>query len=156
MNSDFKELLDLFRSHRIRYLIVGAYAVMKYTEPRFTKDLDLWIDTSLPNVRRLYTALGEFGAPIGEYVPEDFTRPGMVHQIGIPPNRIDILTSVSGLSFETAWLRRRRQRVDNELLHFLSLEDLIKSKRKAGRPQDKLDVVNLENARAKFNRSMPD
>jgi len=149
MNSGFRELLRLFRSHKVRYLVVGGYAVMKYTEPRYTMDLDLWIDTSLLNARRVYKALSEFGAPIEGYTPEDFTSSGMVHQIGIPPSRIDILTSISGLKFDSAWPRRRRARVGGEFLFFASLEDLIKSKKKTGRLQDKLDVSNLELARAR-------
>lgn len=125
---------------------------MEYSEPRYTKDLDLWINTSLPNARRVFNALNEFGAPLADYSPKDFTRPGMVHQIGIPPIRIDILTSVSGLTFHSSWARRRRKRVNGKYLFLLSLKDLIKSKKKTGRPHDKLDVRNLEHAGAKPGR----
>lgn len=126
---------------------------MKYTEPRYTKDLDLWIDNDLANARRLHQALTAFGAPITEYSPENFTRPGMVYQIGVPPLRVDMLTSLPSLNFREAWSRRVRTRSGGEPLSFVSLDDLIKSKRKAGRLQDKLDLENLEEARSRQRSS---
>ena len=147
MNSDFSELLNLLRVHKVRYLIVGGYAVMKYTEPRFTKDLDLWIENSPGNAQRLHRALTVFGAPVSGYSPQDFIRSGMVHQIGVPPLRVDLLTSLPGLSFRDAWQRRVVSRVGGDRLLFLSLRDLIWSKRKAGRLQDRLDLQNLEKVR---------
>ena len=102
MNPDYSELLHLLGAYKVRYLIVGGYAVMKYAEPRFTKDLDLWVENNLPNARRLRNALAAFGAPIEKYTPEDLVRPGMVHQFGIPPLRVDILSSLPGLNFHEA------------------------------------------------------
>jgi hypothetical protein len=151
--SEFSELLSLFRSHKVRYLVVGAYAVIQYTEPRYTKDLDLWVETSLENARRVHQALAEFGAPVANYTPADFVRPGMVHQIGLPPARVDILTSLPGVTFAKAWARRRRRRLGGEVLFIISLNDLIKNKKKAGRLQDTLDVTSLEKVRAKLRRS---
>jgi hypothetical protein len=153
VNSDFGELLRLFRFHQVRYLVVGAYAVIQYAEPRYTKDLDLWVEASSENARRVHKALGEFGAPVADYTPADFARPGMVHQIGVPPARVDILTSLPGVTFAKAWARRRRRRLGGEVLFIISLSDLIKNKKKAGRLQDKLDVISLEKARDKLRRS---
>lgn len=153
MNSNFNELLSLFRCHRVRYLVVGGYAVMHYGEPRFTKDLDLWIDSHPANARKVFKALQEFGAPVSQYTPKDFSRPGMVHQIGIPPLRIDILTSITGVDFQKAWIRRRRKIIGGENLCFISLEDLIKNKKATGRAQDREDVHNLQITRAKLRQS---
>ena len=76
MNSDFKDLLSGFNVHEVRYLVVGGYAVMNFTEPRYTKDLDLWVEASAENASAVYAALGEFGAPLNDIFPEDFTREG--------------------------------------------------------------------------------
>lgn len=85
MNSDFKELLSRFNARKVRYLLVGGYAVMKYTEPRYTKDLDLWIDRRPRNARAVFEALREFGAPLVGLSPDDFAQPGVVYQMGRPP-----------------------------------------------------------------------
>jgi hypothetical protein len=106
INSDFRDLLRSFNAAGVRYLIVGGYAVMIHTEPRYTKDLDLWIDAVADNARRMIAALNEFGAPTSDIQPSDFTEPEVFFQIGVEPVRIDILTSVTGLGFEGAWERR--------------------------------------------------
>jgi hypothetical protein len=143
MMSDYKDLLEVLNAYGVRYLIVGGYAVMKYTEPRLTKDLDLWIATDAANAESAYNALLMFGAPLEQCTPEDFTHEEFWFQIGVAPVRIDILLSVSGVSFEEAWSRR----VDGEFLnvpaHFIGFEDLMRSKEAAGRPQDKRDLRRL-------------
>lgn len=103
-SSHFKELLRAFNERGAEYLIVGGYAVMKYTEPRFTKDLDLWIRSSAENAARVYEALAEFGAPLERdgLAPQDFTSEELTYQIGVAPVRVDILTHVSGLQFADA------------------------------------------------------
>ena len=97
MNPDFRELLQLFNASHVEYLIVGGYAVVEYTEPRYTKDLDVWVRAEPGNTDRVFNALAQYGAPLGDMTPADFAEEGFVFQIGIAPVRIDILMSVSGL-----------------------------------------------------------
>src|ERR1700674_2798647 len=107
INPDFRDLFSELSAAEARYLLVGAYAVMLYTAPRFTKDLDLWIEASPENARRIHAALSRFGAPMSDLSLDDLASPGTVFQIGVEPNRIDVLTSVEGLRFEDAWQRRK-------------------------------------------------
>ncbi len=141
---DFKELLSLFKKHSVRYLIVGGYAVMRYTEPRFTKDLDVLIAIDDENARAVFAALQEFGAPLHNLSPEDFAAEGYLYQMGIPPLRLDILMSIPGVSFAAAWLNRETVVIADSEMHFMSKQDLIKAKRTSGRPQDLLDLDSLE------------
>jgi hypothetical protein len=85
VNSDFKDLLNLFNAYRVKYLIIGGYAVVKYTEPRFTKDLDLWIRADAKNAAAVFQALREFGAPLSDLTPADFAQEGYFYQMGVPP-----------------------------------------------------------------------
>ncbi len=102
----FKELLRSFNEHQVKYLVVGAYAVMKYTEPRYTKDLDIWVEPTRENARRVFAALKEFGAPLSDVTPEDFTKTDVIFQLCLAPQRIDVLMAVKGLEFAKAWERR--------------------------------------------------
>ncbi len=145
-SSDFKDLLNLFEKHKVRYLIVGGYAVMKYSEPRFTKDLDILIAADQENSKSVYTALTEFGAPLENLTPEDFSREGFFYQMGRPPIRVDILMSIPGIKFEDAWKNREVVQLGNLTLLFISRSDLIRSKEASGRPQDKIDVEKLKEA----------
>jgi hypothetical protein len=144
MNSDFKDLLKLFNDSKVRYLVVGGHAVMKYTEPRYTKDLDIWIDASPRNARAVFRALRDFGAPLANLTAGDFAREGTFYQMGRPPARIDILMSVAGLRFPDAWRRRVTTDFDGVSAYVISREDLLVNKRAAGRPQDLVDASNLE------------
>src|SRR5579863_9695028 len=137
MTSDYKELLEVLNAYGVRYLIVGGHAVMKYTEPRFTKDLDLWIATDAENAERAYRALAQFGAPIGRYSPSDFTNEQFWFQIGVAPVRVDVLLSIPGVAFEEAWSRRVEDAFLTVPAQFISREDLIRAKEAAGRSQDK-------------------
>jgi hypothetical protein len=145
-SSDFRELLNLFGKHKIRYLVVGAYAVMKFSEPRFTKDLDLWIATDPENANSVYLALKEFGAPLANLTAEDFTHPDYFYQMGIPPLRVDIMMSIPGVDFEDAWKNREVFELDNLQIPFISRSDLIRAKEASGRPQDKIDAERLREA----------
>jgi len=145
-NRDFSELLSVMERHGVRYLVVGGYAMMKYSEPRYTKDLDLWIATDPSNARAVYDALKEFGAPLANLTPADFEAPGHYYKMGNPPYRLDVLMSVSGLEFEDAWPRREEVRLGGVTVPFLSLADLIANKKAAGRPTDRADVARLEAA----------
>jgi len=143
---DFKELLSLLEKHKVRYLVVGGYAVMKYTEPRFTKDLDLWVSTDAENSKAVYEALREFGAPLKGLVPADFTQEGYFYQMGNPPFRLDVMMAIPGVNFETAWANRERVEMEGMAVSFISKADLIKTKEASGRDQDLLDAKKLKNA----------
>jgi hypothetical protein len=144
---DFKELLSLLEKHKVRYLVVGGYAVMRYTEPRFTKDLDLWIATDEENSKAVFAALKEFGAPLKDLTSADFTQEGYFYQMGNPPFRLDIMMSIPGVTFETAWANRKEARVEGTVIPFISKADLIRSKEAGGRDQDLIDARKLRKAR---------
>jgi hypothetical protein len=130
----------------VRYLVVGGYAVMKYTEPRFTKDLDLWISTDEENSKAVFSALKEFGAPLKGLTPHDFTERGYFYQMGNSPFRLDIMMSIPGVEFETAWEHREEVLLEGLTLPFISRADLITAKDASGRAQDLLDAENLRKA----------
>ncbi|MBN2490296.1 MAG: hypothetical protein JXQ29_05555 [Planctomycetes bacterium] len=128
---------------RARYLIVGGYAVMRYTEPRFTKDLDLWVEATPDNAERVFHALAKFGAPLEGMAPADFAREGFFYQLGRPPIRVDILMSVSGRTFAEAWPNRLEESIDDVPVSFVGREDLIRIKEACGRHIDLHDAEQL-------------
>lgn len=140
---DFEELLSALSKERVEFLIVGAYAVMAVTEPRYTKDLDVWVRPTRANAKRVYRALEAFGAPLANLHVRDLEREGIVFQIGVEPVRIDILTQVDGIDFEGAYARATFGKYGRADVGFLSVADLIENKRYVGRPQDLLDVAKL-------------
>jgi hypothetical protein len=141
---DFRELLSLLEKHKVRYLVVGGYAVMKYTEPRFTKDLDIWVSIDAENSKAIYAALKEFGASLKDLGPDDFTKDGYFYQMGNPPFRLDVMMSIPGMTFETAWIHREKVQLEGLVIPFISKADLIKSKEAGGRPQDLIDARELK------------
>lgn len=142
--SDWRDLLSELVTAQVRFLVVGGYAVMKYTEPYNTKDLDLWTDPDLQNAERLYRALVAFGAPLRGVTPEYFTVAGNFYQLGVSRWRVDILTSAAaGLTFEAAWGRRGEMIVAGVPVPVLSIGDLILTKEAAGRDEDLLAVKKL-------------
>ena len=143
---DFKDLLSILEKHRVRYLVVGGYAVMKYTEPRFTKDLDLWISTDEENAKAVFAALKEFGAPLKGLTFHDFTEQEYFYQMGNPPFRLDVMMSIPGVEFEAAWPHRERVSLEGLTILFISRADLIRAKDASGRAQDLLDAENLRKA----------
>lgn len=149
MNSDFKDLLSLFSKHRVRYLVAGGYAVMYYSEPRYTKDLDVVVGTSAGEVERVVAALAEFGFPMTESQVEQLRMPNQMIVLGVAPSRIDILNELSGVDFDQAWERRNLVVVDGIEAAFISRSDLIAAKRAAGRPQDMMDLKLLEQIQEK-------
>jgi hypothetical protein len=152
INSDFRDLLRSFNAAGVRYLIVGGYAVMVHTEPRYTKDLDLWIEPVESNARLMLHALGSFGAPTADVLPSDFTQPDTFFQIGVEPVRADIMTSVPGLEFEAAWAGKLMVDFGGEPAPVLCREDALKSKIAAGRARDRRDAAALAPARRKTRK----
>lgn len=144
MNQDFRELLEVFNSEKVRYLVVGGYAMIKYTEPRYTKDLDIWVSPDAENADRVYTSLRRFGAPLTGLSPVDFSAKGFFYTMGIAPSRIDILFDLTGLDFAECWDRRIDTDLGGTAAHIISAEDLIKNKKASGRFQDLADVEKLE------------
>lgn len=144
MNPDFLELLRALCAAEARYLVVGAYAVTFHGPPRSTGDLDLWIEPTAENADRVWSALTAFGAPLEGVTVHDLRAPDVVVQFGLPPRRIDLLTSLTGLRFEEAWSRRVESQIDQAPVAFLSRADLIANKRAVGRPRDLADVERLE------------
>lgn len=143
VNSDFKDLLSIFNAYHVKYLVIGGYAVIMYTEPRYTKDLDIWVSTEGENAIAVFQALQEFGAPLIDMTEDDFAHEGFFYQMGIPPVRVDILMSVTGLSFEEAWENRVIQDFEGISAIFISKQDLITLKLATGRPQDLIDAELL-------------
>lgn len=140
VNSDFSDLLRLFNSNKVRYLVIGGYAFIQYAEPRYTKDLDLWISTDTTNAAAVYKSLKDFGAPLVDMSEDDFAEDGYFYQMGIPPVRVDILMGIPGIEFEEAWNRRMEVDFDGLSVTFISKIDLIAAKHASDRPQDLLDA----------------
>ncbi len=140
VNSDFSDLLRIFNANRVRYLVIGGYAVVQYAEPRFTKDLNVLISTDVVNAESVYNALREFGTPLAGLTPKDFSEEGFFFQMGVPPVRVDVIMGIPGIKFEECWDRRVEVDFDGLKVVFISKKDLIASKRAAGRPQDLIDA----------------
>ena len=145
---DFHDLLSALSAAEARFLIVGGYAVAFHGRPRATKDLDVWVEATADNARRVMTALKDFGAPLHGLREEELATPGVVLQIGVPPHRVDILTNPTGVHFADAWPNRLEVVIAPGLsCAFIGLDDLLANKRAAARPQDLADVVALERTR---------
>lgn len=141
---DFRELLSTLAKHDARYLVIGGYAVMLYSEPRWTKDLDLWISIDPRNARAVFNALREFGAPLAGLSERDFAAPGYYYQMGNPPLRIDVMMDIPGGDFEAAWSRRNSIDLAGIDVHFIGKSDLVDLKLASGRDQDLRDVESLK------------
>ncbi len=144
INRDFRDLFSELRAADARFLVIGAHAVMFHAVPRYTKDLDVWVEPSPANARRVYAALARFGAPMETLAPEDLATEGTIFQIGVEPNRIDVVTAVEGLRFADAWEARVTSTYGEVPISILGLDDLLRNKRAVARPQDLLDVEWLE------------
>ena len=143
-NQDFIEFIQSLNDNQVRYLIVGGYAVALHGYPRYTKDLDIWIELNPANAAKLIKALDQFGfSSLGLRV-EDFLEADQIVQLGYPPNRIDLITSMPGVDFEGCFTSRVKVMIDDVLINFIDLENLKKNKRAVGRLQDLADLENLE------------
>jgi hypothetical protein len=148
MEKDQRDLLLAFNEQSVRYLIVGGYALVRYTEPRVTKDLDIFIEISEENARRVYAALAKFGAPVAQYTPADFQDPYSGFQFGVPPSQIDIILAISAVSFDEAWRDSIVGSTGDQIpVRYISLDHLIRNKLAAGRLQDLADADALVRAR---------
>lgn len=149
MNSDFKDLLRIFGEEGVEYLIVGAYAVIHYSQPRYTKDIDIWIKPSVENAERVARAFGIFGIPLIEVTQKDFEAEGLQYVIGVPPCQIDFLTSLPGSPpFDQAWERRSADTCEGIDVYYLGKNDLIAAKQCAGRLQDLADIDEIRRSGA--------
>jgi hypothetical protein len=140
---DFKELIALFLFHEVRFLVVGAYALGIHGRPRNTGDIDLWIEMSPPNARRVVAALHEFFGPMPEILEENFISPDRMSQFGVEPMRVDILNSISGVNFADAYPRRVEIDYSGLLIPFIALGDLRANKLAAARTKDLADIESL-------------
>lgn len=144
MNPDFCDMLSALSAAGAEFLVVGAYAMAAHGFPRATGDIDLWVRPTTENAERVWRALADFGAPLGDLTLADLTTPDLVFQIGLPPRRIDLLTSLAWVSFEEAWATRRRVQLGGLPVDVLSRELLIVNKFATGLPRDASDVAWME------------
>jgi hypothetical protein len=140
MNPDFIDLLRAFIAADVRFLVVGAYALALHGRPRATGDLDVWVEATPENARRVMKALRAFGAPMQDITEADFATPGITYQMGVAPGRIDILTDLTALSFAEAWPDRIRGPFGQIEVDFIGREAFIRNKRATGRTKDLADV----------------
>jgi hypothetical protein len=144
VNPDFKDLFAALNAEGAEYLLVGGYAMAVHDAPRFTKDLGVWVNPSVSNPPRVHAALRRFGASLGELTLEDLATPGIVFQIGVQPNRIDLLTAIDGVTFEEAWPDRLESTYGAEPVHVIGRRHLVQNKRSTGRAQDQIDADLLD------------
>ena len=144
MNEDFRDILHALSDADARFLVVGAYAVSVHAQPRATGDLGIWVEPTPQNAARVYGALRAFGAPLHDLSERDLATPEVVFQIGLPPRRVDILTSVTGVDFPEAWPGRVEVTYADVRVPVIGREALIANKRALGRPRDLLDVELIQ------------
>jgi predicted nucleotidyltransferase len=140
---DFKEFLKLLNAHKVEYLLVGGYAVGYYGYPRATADMDIWIAMQPSNAERVITVLKEFGFENPELSPQLFLKEWQIIRLGVPPVRIELATTISGVGFKECYAERVVDKLDGVQVNLISLRDLKANKKAAGRHQDLADIENL-------------
>ena len=155
MHQDFLELLLAFERHKVRYVVIGGYAVGIHAEPRYTKDLDILMEPSLTNAKRMLKALSEFGAPVENLSVKELATPGLLYIFGVNPLRVDILNNIKKADIGGIMKRGKKVTVGNTSLRVVSLDDLITLKRLAGRPQDKADIAKLFECNPRYKARNP-
>ncbi len=140
---DFEEFLKLLNKNKVKYCIVGAYAVGLYAEPRYTKDLDILIEPTIENGQKIVNAMKDFGFESLELSAADFTTKREIIQLGYEPVRIDIITSIKGCTFKEIWQHKKQEQYGAEIVFVIGLNELIKTKKASNRDQDKLDLKRL-------------
>ena len=143
LNKDYKEMLQILLDNKVKFLVVGAYAMGAYGYPRATGDFDIWVETSSENSEKIYQSLLEFGAPLSELTKTTFCEEGIVFQIGVVPRRIDIITKIDGVDFHNAYSDKQEIDIEDIKIPFLSKEHLIRNKESTGREKDRLDAKYL-------------
>ena len=144
LNQDFREFIQSLNDNQVRYLVVGGYAVALHGYPRYTKDLDIWIELAPANASRIIIALEQFGFGSLGLKEQDFLEVDTIIQLGYPPRRIDLLTTLSGVDFDQCFAAKVVVEMDGIPVNFIDLENLKKNKRATGRAQDIADIENLD------------
>lgn len=144
LNKDFREFIELLNSNKVKYLVLGGYAIALHGHPRYTKDLDIWLELSEENAERILITLADFGFSDLDVSKEDFLTKGMVVQLGYPPNRIDLINSPDGVDFAECYESCIKIEIDGLIISVIDLENLKKNKLASGRLQDLADLEKLE------------
>jgi predicted nucleotidyltransferase len=152
LNKDLREFIGLLNEKGVKYLVIGGYAVAYHGYPRYTKDIDIWIWLNEENAQKVIETIKAFGMASMHILVDDLLNPDSVIQLGMPPNRIDILTDLETLDFETCYAQKETASLDGLDIAFLDFDNLIKSKLAAGRPQDKVDAKKLRERKFKKKR----
>ena len=143
-SKDFKEFVELLIKHKVDYLVVGGYAVGIHGHPRYTGDLDIWLNVSDKNAQRILAAVNEFGFASYKLSVKDFTKANGVIQLGYPPLRIDLLNHIDGVTFNECFKNKKEVTIEGVKINFISYNDLLRNKRASNRPQDIADLDNLQ------------
>lgn len=146
LNKDFREFIELLNSNKVKYLVLGGYALAFHGHPRYTKDLDIWLELSEENAERVLKTLNDFGFASLDVSKADFLTKGMVVQLGCPPNRIDLINSPDGVVFEECYKTRVEIEIENLKISVIDLVNLKKNKKASGRLQDLADLEKLSNS----------
>lgn len=146
LNQDFKEFIQLLNANQVKYLVIGGYAVAIHGHPRYTKDIDIWIEMSSENAQKLMIVLTEFGFGSLGLNAEDFQAPDQIIQLGYPPNRIDLITTPDGIDFAPCYQTKIEVKINDINVNFIDLKNLKKNKQASGRLQDLADLENLSDS----------
>lgn len=142
-SKDFKEFIQLLNKNQVEYLVIGGYAVGFHGHPRYTGDIDIWLNPTRENIEKIPQVLNEFGFSSIDYHISDFKKKDNIIRIGFPPFRIDLMVAIDGVSFETCYPNRKEIKLDDVRVNFIGLDDLIKNKKACNRKKDQLDLENL-------------
>ena len=156
LNEDYRDILHALSEEKVKFLLVGAYALAAHGYPRATMDIDIWVMPSPQNADAVLQALRRFGAPLHNLSKEDLQKDGTIFQIGVAPRRIDIITAASGLQFEETYARSLSVNIEGIEVHIPSIEDLIRNKRASGRTKDLADAEALEFLKTSEQIAPPD
>lgn len=149
MDENLRELLSAFNANRVKYVVVGGYAVFVHAQPRMTKDLDVFIESSPENAAAVYKGLAEFGAPLDKFTVEDFSDGKTVGRFGVPPICFEVLQKIDGVDFDAVYTNSIPVLIDGMVpARYISAEDLITNKLASGRPQDLADAAAVRQAQA--------
>jgi hypothetical protein len=144
LNQDFKEFIQLLNDNQVKYLVIGGYAVAVHGHPRYTKDIDIWIEISEENAQKLVIALTQFGFESLGLTSDDFQTPYQIIQLGYPPNRIDLITNPDGIDSQTCYDSKIEVTLNDVPVKFINLDNLKKNKLASGRLQDLADLEKLQ------------